>query len=286
MDICIARAVSQRVESAVNGKGILHRTTVWGRRDVVVVDVVAVSLLLLLWLGFCRLLLTLLWLWLLAVDVVCRLPPHFRALEATAFLEQLDTERIIQLAMLADAAAEAIVITRLLDTEQCVSEDVSLKLEVFLSTIKMLFLDGGCKEHGYTAFALKNLQRSIVVFVGGRPKCIGCQGAAATATVESCMKRMQKWVKLCTDVIRSEFPNFGFLASFSVFHLPDAGECDGVPLELTDPVTVRLRRLANYAQVDPDELVSQYSEVYPGVHVKNIYTNRTSGMHSLTSPST
>ena len=186
--------------------------------------------------------------------------------EATQFLEELDAERIVQLAMLADAAAEAIVITRLLDTEQCASEDVSLKLEVFLSSIKMLFLDGMCVEHGYTSFALKSLRNSIVVYVGGRPKCFGCHGAAAAAIVETCKARMQKWVRLCIDVVKAEFPNFGFLASFSVFHLPSAGECENSPLQMTEPLSERLGRLAKFAEVDPDELKSQYSEVYPAAH--------------------
>ena len=66
----------------------------------------------------------------------------------------MDTERVVQLGMMADAAAESIVVTRLLDTEGCPTETIARRLEVFLQSIHILFLDSGCTRTGYTHHAL------------------------------------------------------------------------------------------------------------------------------------
>ena len=68
------------------------------------------------------------------------------------FLRFVDNERLLQLALLADAAEEAKALTRLTDRESCETEKVAQEVEAYLARITMLFIDRGCREFGYTNF--------------------------------------------------------------------------------------------------------------------------------------
>ena len=138
---------------------------------------------------------------------ITQLRPNTKeALAASSFLENISTEHVLQLGMLADAAHEAMVITRFVDKEDCRTEDIAWELEAFTAKVTMLFTDRGCVNHGFTAWALKQLKVPMLIYHQGTPKLIGRNGGVRPEMITRCMDRMACWVKLCGEVIQAEFP--------------------------------------------------------------------------------
>ena len=195
-----------------------------------------------------------------AVQITRTRPRTEEAASASSFLKLMSTERILQLAVLADAASEAIVMTRFTDREGCATETLWWELEAFMAKIKMLFVDRQCTKTGYTAWALEMLKTPTLVFVEGQPLVIGRRGGVPANITERCIKRMSCWVRMCLEVIKAEYPSFSLFSSFSIFHLPDQAKI----LEVTpdEALKDRLQRLATFFTVDPDELESEYLNIY------------------------
>ncbi|CAE7383924.1 nlaXM, partial [Symbiodinium pilosum] len=174
------------------------------------------------------------------------------------FLRFVDNERLLQLALLADAAEEAKALTRLTDRESCETEKVAQEVEAYLARITMLFIDRGCREFGYTNFMLRQLRNPMLVYADGQPKRIG--GPLADGVLHRAFGRMACWVRLTHEVVRAEYPNFSIFTSFSVFHLPDdlpenpAGQLSGAVAE-------KLKRLAKFFHVNEPSLMKQFVDV-------------------------
>ena len=201
---------------------------------------------------------------------------HFRALLTTAtqianlrtdssaqtavsFLAWLNSERAIQLAMVADAASHAMLLTRLADNEKMRTEEFAWRLEEFLCKMKMLFIDTECQRFGYVQYILKVLEDPMLIYVRGQPKVLGKTGGVSHL-LTACCDRMACWIKLCESVARAEFPHFGILAAFSVFRLrddedADAGETDG-------RISRKLQRLAKFTKVNFEDLSAQHNDLY------------------------
>ena len=170
----------------------------------------------------------------------------------------MDNERLLQLALLADAAEEAKALTRPTDRESCETEKVAQEVEAYLARITMLFIDRGCREFGYTNFMLRQLRNPMLVYADGQPKRIG--GPLADGVLHRAFGRMACWVRLTHEVVRAEYPNFSIFTSFSVFHLPDdlpenpAGQMSGAVAE-------KLKRLAKFFHVNEPSLMKQFVDV-------------------------
>ena len=87
------------------------------------------------------------------------------ASSAKAFLRQMSTERVVQLALIADAAHEAMRLTRLTDSEGCKTEMLGWELEAFMSKVTMLYVDKHISKHGFTKWILEQLSTPLVVSV-------------------------------------------------------------------------------------------------------------------------
>ena len=177
---------------------------------------------------------------------------------AMAFLNGLTSEKVLQLAMVADAASHAMMLTRLADREQMRSEDFAWRLEEFLCKMKMLFVDVECQKFGYVRHIMRVLDNPILIFIRGKPKVIGKTGGV-DHLLNACCDRMSCWVKMCESVARAEFPHFGILTAFSVFRLRDENE---VEVAGTDRSMSMLRRLAKFVNVDYNAMRSQYNDLY------------------------
>lgn len=184
--------------------------------------------------------------------------------DAKEFLEQLDEESALTFAALADAGAEALILTRFFDDESFDKSKLSVEIHRFLDRIKVLFLDKGCLRTGYTSLMLRNLARPRTVFVGTNahptPKTVGGPGKVTKQIVDRVLQRMGNWVALAESVVQAEFPKFDVLNSFSIFNL-ETGKigkaCRG------DEVDVDVSRLAQLCGVDKGEMQKQYEDLYP-----------------------
>jgi hypothetical protein len=93
---------------------------------------------------------------------------------ATEFLEFVSVEHLLQLAMLSDAADEAICHVRMLDRENVDNATLPDLNQNFLTRIVFLFgPQEGCFRSGYTQFVEARLQRAVVIFINGVAVTIG-----------------------------------------------------------------------------------------------------------------
>ena len=187
--------------------------------------------------------------------------------QAQDFLRFLSVERLIQSAMLADAADECLVFTRLLDSEDTDSAKLNDSVAEFLDRMQCLFTDGQCVSlPGYTSFMLKNLQRSRAVRVGGNQIItLGCPQGVPQATILQCLARMRNFTEVAKAVVEAEFPSYDLNRSFCIFNLANSGDGGGLTPsssldDMPKDLSCNFRRLAQAFNVDVDHLVAQYAD--------------------------
>ena len=144
---------------------------------------------------------------------------------AEEFLQKVDAERNVMLAMMADAGADSLELTRFVDSESCAAEDVMWEVDMFLHKITMLYVDGAVEGNNtYTEWALAMLRHPVLVFANKEAKMIGMSSGVPRNTIARCLGRMCCWVKLAKAVAETEFPEFRAVVAFRVFSLTSGNE--------------------------------------------------------------
>ena len=186
--------------------------------------------------------------------------------DAIAFLRDLTVEDAVQVAMLADAADEALLFTRQLGDENVDPGQLSAIVERFMTALRVLFLEGKCVDlPGFTSHMLGQLQkpRSFQPAPTLPSRTFGGPGAISSDLVERCLARMQKYARLAAEVTRAEFPNFDILSAYRVFHweapeLRLRGGCAALARhDLTDQQRGDLQRLAKFSNMDAASVAAQ-----------------------------
>lgn len=173
------------------------------------------------------------------------------------FLRFLSNEAVLQLAMLADATDEHMMMLRFHDNE---SFDTALGPEVvsnFLARIKYLFHEGGCFRTGYTKHALSLLSRARTYILDGRVRTIGGAGQPSPQIKALCLDRMKQWVFLTTLTLEAEFPVQDIFSGFAAFSLGPAMEGavdEGKRLQIAK----NLKILADSFELDFEELQREF----------------------------
>ena len=149
-------------------------------------------------------------------------------LDAVNFLQSCTEERLLQSAMMADAAEENLSVVRFFDNPGGKDTGYDLtyvaqELHRYLNTLNYLFLqkDAGCLTcGGYTSHVLEEiLKRPKVAVHGNQTFSIGGPGSVTPAMVDKCLARMACYVRLATQCVISEFPGWRCLLAFSVFNV-------------------------------------------------------------------
>ena len=168
----------------------------------------------------------------------------------------------MQVAMLADAADEALLFTRQLDDDTVDPGQLSAIVERFLTALRVLFLEGRCVDlPGFTSHMLGQLQqpRSFQPAPTQPAHTFGGPEAISDDVAERCLARMQRYARLAAEATRAEFPNLDILSAYRVFHLeaPESpelrlrGGCAArARLDLTDRQKGDLQRLAKFSNKD------------------------------------
>ena len=174
-----------------------------------------------------------------------------KANRARAFLQKIDEERLLTLAMLADAGDEVAVLVRFFDTKDHDIAKVSSVLKNFMNRIDALFLQKRCLQsvdgcHTYTSFALELLREGKMLSIQeGRAMKVRSLKAVPPEVVDRCLSHMAAWVKLCVATVMGEFPDFEVMSAFSVFDLSLNETLGGDGF-----MTTGLRRLAKTFDID------------------------------------
>jgi len=119
------------------------------------------------------------------------------AKSASHFLAWLSTEKLVILAMLADAGVEALILTRAVDKEDVASEDLPFLLRGLMQRITMMFVDGGAVELGHTKWLLEALrQHPVIVYHRGNVKQLGSYQGVPQAVIDNALNRMACWARV------------------------------------------------------------------------------------------
>ena len=174
---------------------------------------------------------------------------------ANQWLLWISEERVLQAAMLADAADSSLALTRSLDSENVDPAQLKGELRRYLCEIRSLFVEGRCTTaFGFTSTVLNLLKSPIVFQVAQELRTLGCCAGVDIATVKKCLGRMQAWVVLAATAIEAEFPHFEIAQAFEVFNLR------GIVAGSTD---AQLRTLAHTYKLDFARLKAQWQDLYP-----------------------
>ncbi len=176
---------------------------------------------------------------------------------AEGHLQFIDNERVLTLAMLADAGDESLMLARYYDTGRHDPATALQKQDEFRMRIDFLFVRGKCFTTGFTNYALEVLRRPYTVIVRNTPKTIG--GGVSDVVRKRCLQRMQCWVWLATSTIRTEFPKWDITQCLTVFNL-DVGDAQGESGRNRD---MHVDRLAQILRLPPECLRAELDDVLP-----------------------
>lgn len=192
-----------------------------------------------------------------------------------AWVQSLSAEKLVQLAMLADASDELLILTRALD---CEAVDISTIHEVVdncLRTLEALFAKSMCLSViGYTKHVMDLLAHARVFHLPrGRMVLLGGTHVDMTAVSATCLTRMRAWLALVRETIMTEFPDYEVFQAFRVFNLGARGPSKGgwnlgasqepATADSEDPVQVHLARLAAVCNVDGPALQAEFLQHFP-----------------------
>ena len=182
---------------------------------------------------------------------------------ADVFLSTITCEMVLLVGMLADAASEALLFIRSLDTESMDIAAVCEAAQQFLCRVTWLFHnDQGCLHvNGHTKNLMAWLAKPHYFLVHGKERVIG--GSPPTeAMLQTAFDHMRAWTVLARDVIDAEIPHFDLVSSMGAF----ACLKDGTILQ---PATVqKLRRLERGFKVKG--LVNQFQDHLPIAAAHNL----------------
>ena len=125
------------------------------------------------------------------------------------WLQWIDEERCIQAAMLADAADESLVLTRLMDSEDVDPAALHRELQHYIKVIEALFgvVSKVVETFGYTTHVLHQLKHPMVWAVSGQLKTLG--GCSLDDITQRCLMRMRIWQsRTMPAIIGAEFPGY------------------------------------------------------------------------------
>ena len=139
----------------------------------------------------------------------------------------ITNEKLLLLAMCADAADESNLLLRYVDQESYCVEELPHQINMYLKRIGSLFNEGNCTEIGYTKVMVGVIEKTHVVFVAGKVRSVGARGGVSAGIVNRSVSRMVTWVRLAEAVVQAEYPECSVISAFSIFSLGKATDKSG-----------------------------------------------------------
>jgi hypothetical protein len=179
--------------------------------------------------------------------------------DADRWLASITEEKMLQLAMVADATDEGLLLTRAMDSEDMDLATLHSDISRFVDRITLLFDKGQCMDlqPGFTAHMRSLLQHERVILLSsGETRIFGGKGAVTPDVTARCLARMRSFTTLAREVVQAEFPDFELFAAFQVFDLADGGTGSKEPSS-HEGGNFAVRRLAQVFKVDEAALAAQ-----------------------------
>ena len=130
--------------------------------------------------------------------------------KAKEWLEWVDSERCLMLAMMADVADEGMCLTRLLDNEDVDTASLNSEVLLFIRKVDALFGESErcLNMFGCTSVMLDLLKEHVVWHVNDNSRSIGFEHGVPRDIVDRCIQRMRSYVVLAHAALAAEFPSF------------------------------------------------------------------------------
>ena len=164
----------------------------------------------------------------------------------------------MQLALMADAATEALQVIRYHDTETFDISRTPAVIAHFLHRLDTLFVRGEAPFVGHGRSMIKTLEveRTCILHPEQTMKTLGGPRAVRPEIVERCLQRMAAYVKLVSARLDLEFPSWRVLSHFDIFDLNQVvqNKLDGT----MEAAKKNLAKLAEIFQIDTDALLEQF----------------------------
>lgn len=173
---------------------------------------------------------------------------------AQEFLDFIDEEKLICLALLADAGDEASALVRFFDGDEYDVAASPVMIRSFLNHIDHLFLRRGALTCGYAAHAVQHLRATsrLVRLGSGDHKTIGGTSSVTPEMLNRCFGRMAGYVRLAAESIAAEFPQWKLLSAFGCMDLK--------PLPSKEFVAESLARLSKCFGWDMAQLAHEFED--------------------------
>ncbi len=180
---------------------------------------------------------------------------------ARELLHFMDEERILTLAMLTDAADEALALTRYYDSPTSDPAKAHQLHQEFLNRIEFLFVQGRCIDFGFTQYALEWLNTSHAFLFSDCLKTLGgtAMPGGPEAVVARCLQRMVPWVWLAVATVQAEFPEWSYLKCFSFFDL----DVVNPTMAASTHIKEQMQRCAGVTKCCYENLLAEWAEAVP-----------------------
>lgn len=190
------------------------------------------------------------------VTKICELKPDDASGRSAArFLELVTGEELLQLALLADAADEALVLVRMVDVEDVDLSEIPTFVGQFIQRIAALFKQEGALKLGYTRHVLEMMEAgavSMLIKKSGQARRIR---PPSREVIDRCLQRMKCWCKLAVEVVRTEFPDYSLFCAMGCFALKTGTKSSNESADV--------ERLAQVFKVSPMGLKDQLERHRP-----------------------
>ena len=178
---------------------------------------------------------------------------------ARFFLETINIEMLIMIALLCECGDECLALLRIYDVEAPDSASTVKIIRNFLDRIAYLFLKKGVlKTGGFLKYMLNNLKNVRTFNVHGVTRVLGGPDVISEAIVDRCLPYFEAWAVLAQALIRAEFPSFELSQSFGVFAMIEEEQPDIDQLDADTRILA-----AGMKDVDAAMFAAEYLERFP-----------------------
>ena len=178
---------------------------------------------------------------------------------ARFFLETINEEICIMIALLCECGDECLQLLRIYDVEAPDSTSTVKIIRNFLDRIVFLFPQRGVlRTCGYLSHMANILKKQRNFTVNGVARVIGDADVDIDAILEKCLPYFDSWVLVAHSLIRAEFPSFEISQSFNVFDMIEKEQPDIDQLEANTRILA-----AGFKDVDATVFADEYLDRFP-----------------------
>lgn len=187
------------------------------------------------------------------------------ARSARLFLDQLSAERLLQAALLSDGLDEALLLVRQVDCQDVDVADVPGQVQSFVDRLHCLFGPdrAALTAPTYTKHVVELLQQGKVAFVVDDGDVRRLAMPSSPSTLDRVFKRMQLWMNLVMQVLKSEWPDYTLFAAMGVFNLVDGSCRSAAARRFKVDVDVSCQRLAKVFEVSASGFEAELDRLRP-----------------------